>query len=189
MARIGDAAVLADIVRNESEGSVRDHALGQLVEQASKHDAAVALTAVAALASLGRGRELATVAKSTGPDDVRRAAIAAVRDEKALGSIARHAAEAGARLVALERLTDAAEIEGVALARRARRCRGGGARSPERAVERDARPRLPEGAHQGRAEEGAHAVARPPSRPRRPPKAVPRSRTPISRRRATWSRR
>jgi hypothetical protein len=113
VARIGDAGVLAAIVRNESEGSVRDHALGQLVEQASKHDAAVALTAVAALASLGRERELAQVAKAAGPDDVRRAAIAAVRDEKALGSIARHAAEAGARLVALERLTDAAEIEGV----------------------------------------------------------------------------
>ena len=70
-------SVLADIVRNESEGSVRDHALGQLVEQASKHDAAVAMTAVAALASLGRERELATVAKAAGPDEVRRAAIAA----------------------------------------------------------------------------------------------------------------
>ncbi len=115
VARIGDAAVLADIVRNESDGSVRDHALGQLVEQASKHDAAVAMSAVSALASLGRGRELATVAKSAGPDEVRRAAIAGVRDEKALGSIARHAADAGPRLVALERLTDAAEIEGVAL--------------------------------------------------------------------------
>jgi hypothetical protein len=115
VARIGDASVLADIVRNESEGSVRDHALGQLVEQASKHDAAVSMTAVAALASLGRERELAQVAKSAGPDESRRAAIAAVRDEKVLGSIARHAAEAGARLVALERLTDAAEIEGVAL--------------------------------------------------------------------------
>jgi len=115
VARIGDASVLADIVRNESEGSVRDHALGQLIEQASKHDATVAMTAVAALASLGRERELAQVAKAAGPDDVRRAAIAAVRDEKALGSIARHAAEAGARLVAIERLSDAAEIEGVAL--------------------------------------------------------------------------
>jgi hypothetical protein len=115
VARIGDASVLADIVRNESEGSVRDHALGQLVEQASKHDAAVAMTAVAALASLGRERELALVAKAAGPDDVRRAAIASVRDEKSLGSIARHAAEAGARLVAIERLSDAAEIEGVAL--------------------------------------------------------------------------
>src|SRR5512134_3885294 len=39
VARIGDASVLADIVRNESEGSVRDHALGQLVEQAGKQDA------------------------------------------------------------------------------------------------------------------------------------------------------
>jgi len=115
VARIGDASVLADIVRNESEGSVRDHALGQLVEQASKHDAAVAMTAVAALGSLGRERELAQVAKAAGPDEVRRAAIAAVRDEKALGSIARHGAEAGARLVALERLTEPAEIEGVAL--------------------------------------------------------------------------
>lgn len=115
VARIGDASVLADIVRNESEGSVRDHALGQLVEQASKHDAAVAMTAVAALASLGRERELAMVAKAAGPDEVRRAAIASVRDDKALGSIARHAAEAGARLVALERLSDATEIEGVAL--------------------------------------------------------------------------
>jgi hypothetical protein len=115
VARIGDASVLADIVRNESEGSVRDHALGQLVEQASKHDASVAMTAVAALASLGRERELATVAKAAGPDEVRRAAIAAIRDEKSLGSIARHAADAGARLIALERLNDAAEIEGVAL--------------------------------------------------------------------------
>lgn len=115
VARIGDASVLADIVRNESEGSVRDHALGQLVEQASKHDTQQAMTAVAALASLGRERELVTVAKAAGPDEVRRAAIAAIRDEKSLGSIARHAAEAGARLLALERLTDAAEIEGVAV--------------------------------------------------------------------------
>jgi hypothetical protein len=115
VARIGDASVLADIVRNESEGSVRDHALGQLVEQASKHDAAAAMTAVAALASLGRERELVSVAKAAGPEEVRRAAIAAIREEKSLGSIARHAAEAGARLVALERLTDPAEIESVAM--------------------------------------------------------------------------
>src|ERR671913_828272 len=115
VARIGDAAVLADIVRNESDGSVRDHALGQLIEQAQKHDAAAAMPAVTALASLGRERELATVAKAPGPDEVRRAAIAGVRDQRSLGSIARHAAEAGARLVALERLTDPAEIEGVAL--------------------------------------------------------------------------
>lgn len=115
VARIGDASVLADIVRNESEGSVRDHALGQLVEQAGKQDAGAAMTAVAALASLGRERELAIVAKAAGPEEVRRAAIAAIREERSLGSIARHGAEAGARLIAIERLTDRAEIEGVAL--------------------------------------------------------------------------
>ena len=115
VARITDASVLADIARNESDAGVRDHAVGQLLEQASKHDAEVASPAVAALASLGRERELTTVAKGSGPDAVRRAAIAAVRDQRSLGSIARHAAEGGARLLAVERLTDAAEIEGVAM--------------------------------------------------------------------------
>ncbi len=115
VARIADPAVLADIARNESEGMVRDHAVGQLVDQASKHDVAVASAAVAALASLGRERELATVAKAAGPEAVRRAAIAAVRDEKALGSIARHAADSSARLLAVERLTSPAEIEDVAM--------------------------------------------------------------------------
>jgi hypothetical protein len=115
VARITDPAVLADIARNESEASVRDHAVAQLVEQASKHDVTVASPAVSALASLGRERDLATVAKASGPAEVRRAAIAAVRDQKSLGSIARHAAEGSARLLAVERLTDAAEIESVAL--------------------------------------------------------------------------
>lgn len=115
VSRIADPALLAEIARNESEGMVRDHAVVQLVEQASKHDAAVASAAVSALASLGRERELATVAKGAGPEAVRRAAIAAVRDEKALGSIARHAAESSARLLAVERLTSPAEIEDVAM--------------------------------------------------------------------------
>jgi hypothetical protein len=115
VARIGDAAVLADIVRNESEGSVRDHALARLVEQAGKPEAAGGMTAVAALASLGRERELAAVAKGTAAEEVRRAAIAAIRDERLLGSIARHGAEASARLLAVERLIDRAELEGVAL--------------------------------------------------------------------------
>ena len=88
VARISDTAVLADIVRNETEASVRDHALGQLVEQASKHDADTAMRAVSALASLGKEKELVQVSKATGPDAVRRAAIAAIRDEKSLGSIA-----------------------------------------------------------------------------------------------------
>ena len=183
-------SVLADIVRNESEGSVRDHALGQLVEQASKHDAAVAMTAVAALASLGRERELATVAKAAGPEEVRRAAIAGgARRESRSGSIARHAAEAGARLVALERLTDAAEIEGVAL-------RGEHADAAVAAIDRLANPStetltaIAEKARTKAAQKKARTLlkASRAGAPRRS-KPVPPSRRPISRRRAIWSRR
>ena len=189
MARIGDASVLADIVRNESEGSVRDHALGQLVEQAGKHDAAAAMTAVAALASLGRERELATVAKAAGPEEVRRAAIAAIRDERSLGSVARHGAEASARLMAIERLTDRAEIEGVAL-------RGEHADAAVAAIDKltdasigDADGDCREGAHQGGAEEGADATQGRDAAPPLLKSQGPPSRKPISRRRATWWRR
>jgi len=115
VSRLHDPAVLADIARNESDGAVRDHAVAQLVEQASKHDTGVALSAVAALVSLGRERELANLAKAAGPEATRRAALAGVRDEKALGSIARNAAEPSARLLAVERLTDQSEIEAVAI--------------------------------------------------------------------------
>ncbi len=116
VARIGDASVLADIVRNESEGSVRDHALGQLVEQASKHDAGGGDDRGGG-AGVARPRARAGARWPRRPVRMKCAARRSprVRDEKSLGSIARHAAEAGARLVALERLTDAAEIEGVAL--------------------------------------------------------------------------
>ena len=161
VARIGDAAVLADIVRNESEGSVRDHALGQLVEQAGKHDAAAAMTAVAALASLGRERELATVAKAAGPEEVRRAGDCGDARREGRSAASRGTrAEASARLIAIERLTDRAEIEGVAL-------RGEHADAAVAAIDkltdavgRDADGDRREGAHQGGAEEGAHAAAR-----------------------------
>lgn len=113
-ARVTDATVLADIARNEADAGVREQAVGQLVEQALKHDEAVASSAVAALAALGCERELTTVARAAGPDAIRRAAVAGVRDERALGAIARHAAEPGARLLAVERLADVAELEGVA---------------------------------------------------------------------------
>jgi len=115
IARLTDTEALADIARNESDASVRDHALAQLVERASKHDAAQAAPAVAALVALGRERELGQLAKAAGPEALRRQAVEALRDQKVLGSVARHAAEAAARMLAVSRLTDAAELEGVAL--------------------------------------------------------------------------
>ena len=94
---------------------MRDQAIALLAERAAKHDVDQAAPALAALVSLGGDRELAQLAKSAGPDAVRRQAVEALRDPKLLGSVARHAAEAGARLLAVGRLSDAAELEGVAL--------------------------------------------------------------------------
>ena len=113
--RLIDAAVLSDIVRNESDAAVKDAAVAQLVERASKHEPSQAAPAVAALVALGRGRELALLAKSAGPESLRRQAVEALSDPKLLGSIARHAAETGVRLLAVSRLSDAAELESVAV--------------------------------------------------------------------------
>jgi hypothetical protein len=115
VARVTETSVLADIVRNESDSAVKEAALGQLVDRASKHDLAQAAPAVAALVALARSRELAQLAKSAGPEALRRQAVEALADPKLLGSVARHGAEAGARLLAVSRLTDQVELEGVAL--------------------------------------------------------------------------
>lgn len=115
IARVTEPGTLADIVRNESEASLRDLALSQLVERAGKHDVAQAEPALQALVTLGRDRELGQVAKSAGPEALRRAAVSAVRDVRVLGSVARHAADSGARMLAVSRLGDAADLEGVAL--------------------------------------------------------------------------
>jgi hypothetical protein len=115
VARLSDPSVLADIVRNESDAGVKDAAVAHLVERASKHEPGQAGPAVAALVTLGRSRELAQLAKTPGPEALRRQAVEALSDPRLLGSVARHAAEAGARLLAVSRLADQAELEGVAL--------------------------------------------------------------------------
>jgi hypothetical protein len=115
ISRVSDAAVLASLVRNESDTATRDAALNRLVALAEQHDNATALAAVAALGSLGRPRELANVARSSALENVRRSAAEQVTDQKALGGIARHGADGGTRLIAIERLTDPAELEAVAL--------------------------------------------------------------------------
>ncbi|MGH9172998.1 MAG: hypothetical protein ACRD1H_01505, partial [Vicinamibacterales bacterium] len=112
--RVTDAAALAAIVRNESDPATRDHAAARLATLADVGDERIALSAVAALATLGRQRELATVARASGEQSVRRAAVEQVSDPKGLGGIARHAHDPTARLVAIERLADQAELEAVA---------------------------------------------------------------------------
>ncbi|HXG90151.1 MAG TPA: DUF349 domain-containing protein [Vicinamibacterales bacterium] len=112
--RITDAAALAAIVRNESDAGARDHAAARLTSLAEQGDEQAALSAVAALHSLGRQRELAAIARASTMESVRRASVAQVNDPKALGGIARHAIDAGTRLLAIERLTDADELEAIA---------------------------------------------------------------------------
>ena len=114
VARVADAAVLSAIVRNESETSVRDHAATRLAGLAEQGDERTALGAVSALATLGRQRELAAVARSSHLESVRRAAVEQVSDQKALSAIARQSNDATARLVAIGRLTDQTELEAVA---------------------------------------------------------------------------
>ena len=112
--RVTDAAALAGMVRNESDLATRDLATSRLAALAEHSDTAVALSAITALASLGRQRELAGVARSSALEGVRRSAAENVTDPKALGSIARHAVDPGTRLIAIERLTDLTELEAVA---------------------------------------------------------------------------
>ncbi|MGD9903133.1 MAG: DUF349 domain-containing protein [Vicinamibacterales bacterium] len=112
--RLSDPDALAAVSRNDAEAAVRAAAVERLVALASAPDDG-ATRAVAALGGLGRGRELAALARSAAPEAVRHAAVALVGDAKALGGIARHAQDAGTRLLALERLTDAAELEAVAV--------------------------------------------------------------------------
>ena len=128
---------LADIARNESDDGVREHAVGA-AGGAGRASTTPAL-AVAGRDGAGVARPRARAGRrwprrrDPRPCAARRSP--AVRDQKALGSIARHAAEAGARLLAVERLTDPAEIEGVAM-------RGEHADAAVAAVDRLTRPSL-----------------------------------------------
>ena len=112
--RLTDPDALAAVSRNDTEAGVRDAAVERLVTLASSAGDGAA-RAIAALGALGRGRDLAGLARSSAPTAARHAAVALITESKALGGVARHAEDAGTRLLALERLTDAAELEAVAV--------------------------------------------------------------------------
>ena len=115
VARVTDPVVLGDVVRNDADDAVKAQALEQLVERASRHDVSLAAPALDALMGLGLGKELAQVAKADGPEALRRRAVEALTDPRLLGSIARHAALASVRLLAVSRVHEAGELEAVAL--------------------------------------------------------------------------
>ncbi len=114
IARLTDGAVLAAVVRNETDEATREQALARIAGLAETGDEPSALGAVAALSALGRQRELAATARSSSFETVRNAAIEHVTDQKALGGVARHASDASTRLVAVAKLSDPAELDAVA---------------------------------------------------------------------------
>jgi hypothetical protein len=114
LARVADGAVLAAIVRNETDDATREHAVTRAAALAETGEERAALSAVAALAALGRHRELASAARGSALETVRKAAVEHLTEPKALGSIARHAADPDTRLLAVARITDATELEAVA---------------------------------------------------------------------------
>ena len=94
--------------------STREQAIARAAMLAESGDERAALSAVAALSALGRHRELASAARGSALESVRKAAVEQLTDAKALGSIARHAADADTRLLAVARITDPTELEAVA---------------------------------------------------------------------------
>ena len=114
--RIDDLTLLADVVRTDPDEEVRNEAVRGLAGLAAEAgEAGQAIAAVRHLATLGRTREVVVVARENRDPAIRAAVIDLLDDQKALGSISRHAPDAQTRLRALARVTDESEILNVAL--------------------------------------------------------------------------
>src|SRR6185503_9385950 len=107
--RLDEADVLADVARTDPDEEVRGEAIRGLAGLAAEaDDVSAATSAVRHLLALGRVKEVVVVARASTSADVR-------EDQKALGSLSRHAADNSTRLRALARVTDAEELLNVAL--------------------------------------------------------------------------
>jgi hypothetical protein len=116
VSRIDEPSILGEIGRTDPDEDVRAEAirgLAGLVMEAD--DPSSARAVLAQLVDLGRSREISTVAKNAAHAAVRSVAVDFLQDAKSLGSVSRHAADSATRLRALERLADAEEIAAVAL--------------------------------------------------------------------------
>ena len=114
--RLDDAAVLAEIARTDPDEEVRTEAIRGLAGLAAEADDASAATdAVRHLLALGRTKEVLVVARASTSPAVREAIVDLLDDQKALGSLSRHAADASTRFRALARVADGEELLKVAL--------------------------------------------------------------------------
>jgi len=114
--RLDEADVLADVARTDPDEEVRGEAVRGLAGLAAEADDVSAATdAVRHLLALGRVKEVVVVARASTSSAVRDAIVDLLEDQKALGSLSRHAADNSTRLRALARVTDAEELLNVAL--------------------------------------------------------------------------
>jgi hypothetical protein len=114
--RLDDASVLADIASTDPDEEVRSEAVRGLAGLAAEaDDVSAATTAVRQLLVLGRTKEVVVVARASTSSEVRSAIVDLLDDQKALGSVSRHAQDNATRLRALVRVTDEAELLNVAL--------------------------------------------------------------------------
>ncbi len=119
VAKVLDPQPLSEILKSDSDESVRARALEMLRDLALEaFEGAGEVEARAAVDTLTDPRTLGQIAKSSARDSIALRALAHVNDVRTLGSIARHAASEAARLDALRALSDRhelAEILAVAL--------------------------------------------------------------------------
>jgi len=114
--RLDEADVLADVARTDPDEEVRGEAVRGLAGLAAEADDVSAATdAVRHLLALGRVKEVVVVARASTSAAVREAIVDLLEDQKALGSLSRHAADNSTRLRALARVTDVEELLNVAL--------------------------------------------------------------------------
>ena len=116
VARIDEAEVLADVARTDPDEEVRSEAVRGLAGQAAEADDVSAATdAVRHLLALGRTKEVVVVARASTSEAVRSAIVDLLEDQKALGSLSRHATDNSTRLRALARVVDQEELLNIAL--------------------------------------------------------------------------
>jgi Arc/MetJ-type ribon-helix-helix transcriptional regulator len=116
VARLDEGNVLADIARTDPDEEVRSEAVRGLAGLAAEADDVSAATdAVRHLLALGRTKEVVVVARASTSKAVRSAIVDVLEDQKALGSLSRHAADNSTRLRALARVSDEDELLNIAL--------------------------------------------------------------------------
>src|SRR6185295_18943208 len=114
--RLDEADVLADVARTDPDEEVRGEAIRGLAGLAAEaDDVSAATSAVRHLLALGRVKEVVVVARASTSAEVRGAIVDLLEDQKALGSLSRHAEDNSTRLRALARVTDDEELLNVAL--------------------------------------------------------------------------